>query len=566
MFEKYIEILKPKPAFNLKWYKGDDKYSEGDIENFVLDLIAKNEPENYSKVIYENFNWSVYYHLTNVRQNILNWYPFKEESEVLEIGCGMGAITGMLCDKCASVTSIELSKRRAMATLLRCREKENLEIIVGNINDINFQKKYDYITLIGVLEYQGNYTDTDNPYIDFLGKIKSLLKPEGKLLIAIENKYGLKYWCGASEDHTGIPFDGINQYDFSDGKVRTFAKKELEILVRESGFKYTYFYYPMPDYKLPTVVYSEKYLPENENMLNVKPYYIPNNNSIVAQENKIYKDIIQNGVFEFFANSYLVECSDIEKIGEVTFASLSNRRPKEYQIITRCIQNRKMEKYSVNLINGRSHISQIKKNENYLLSRGLYVWKSELVNDRLVSRICTEKTAEDIILEYVKEKNIEAVIKMLDELYIQIKQSSLKVNWEENILYSFYPDLEKDENMYGDILATGYLDMILRNAFWIDGKYYWFDQEWNLENVPAKYPMYRAILELYNSYNYIDNILNFEDVVARYDLVEVWNELQMLDQLFMGVVADKYHFASESKLKTVSREVCINSIDRLLKL
>ena len=213
MFEKYIEILKPKPAFNLKWYKGDDKYSEGDIENFVLDLIAKNEPENYSKVIYENFNWSVYYHLTNVRQNILNWYPFKEESEVLEIGCGMGAITGMLCDKCASVTSIELSKRRAMATLLRCREKENLEIIVGNLNDINFEKKYDYITLIGVLEYQGNYTDTDNPYIDFLSKIKSLLKPEGKLLIAIENKYGLKYWCGASEDHTGIPFDGINQYD-----------------------------------------------------------------------------------------------------------------------------------------------------------------------------------------------------------------------------------------------------------------------------------------------------------------------------------------------------------------
>ena len=135
----------------------------------------------------------------------------------------------------------------------------------------------------------------------------------------------------------------------------------METLVRESGFKYTYFYYPMPDYKLPTVVYSEKYLPENENMLNVKPYYIPNNNSIVAQENKIYKDIIQNGVFEFFANSYLVECSDIEKIGEVTFASLSNRRPKEYQIITRCIQNRKMEKYSVNLINGISHISQIKK-------------------------------------------------------------------------------------------------------------------------------------------------------------------------------------------------------------
>lgn len=140
MFEKYIEGMNPKPVFNLQWYKGDDQYSEGDIEDFVLELIAQNEPENYSKAIYENFNWSVYYHLTNIRQNILNWYSFREDADVLEIGCGMGAITGMLCDKCASVTSVELSKRRAMATLLRCREKENLEIIVGNLNDIDFSK------------------------------------------------------------------------------------------------------------------------------------------------------------------------------------------------------------------------------------------------------------------------------------------------------------------------------------------------------------------------------------------------------------------------------------------
>ena len=39
----------------------------------------------------------------------------------------------------------------------------------------------------------------------FLIKIKQLLKPDGKLLIAIENQYGLKYWCGALEDHTGLP-------------------------------------------------------------------------------------------------------------------------------------------------------------------------------------------------------------------------------------------------------------------------------------------------------------------------------------------------------------------------
>lgn len=565
MFEKYIERMNPKPVFNLQWYKGDDQYSEGDIEDFVLELIAKNEPENYSKAIYENFNWSVYYHLTNIRQNILNWYSFREDADVLEIGCGMGAITGMLCDKCASVTSVELSKRRAMATLLRCREKENLEIIVGNLNDIDFSKKYDYITLIGVLEYQGNYTDTGNPYIDFLYKIKSLLKPDGRLLIAIENKYGLKYWCGAKEDHTGIPFDGINQYEFSDGRVRTFSKKELDSLIKKSGFKYTYFYYPMPDYKLPTVIYSEKYMPDNENMLNVRTYYIPDNKSVVAQENKIYHDVIQNGVFDFFANSFLVECSDFERLGDITFASLSNRRPKEYQMITRCIQNKKVEKYSVNLKSGKNHINQIIKNETDLECRGLNIWKGKLVDDKIISEMCLKETAEEVMLDYVRKEDSSAVIQMFDKLYEEIKSSSPKVNWDANILYSFYPDIEKDSNKYGDILSMGYLDMILRNAFWVNNEYYWFDQEWNLENVPAKYPMYRAILEFYNSYNYADNVIAFEEIIKRYELDSIWKELQMLDQLFMGVVVDKYHFAAENQLDTVSREVCINNIDMLLK-
>ena len=178
----------PKPQFNTKFYKGEDLYSDGDIEDEVIKIIAKNETTDYERYINENYSWPVFYHLTRIRQNLLNWYPFNEDADVLEIGCGMGAITELLCKKCSNVTAVELSKRRATATYLRCRAYENLEIIVGNLNDIEFNKKYDYITLIGVLEYQNNYTASENPFKDFLVKIKKLLKPDGKLLIAIENK------------------------------------------------------------------------------------------------------------------------------------------------------------------------------------------------------------------------------------------------------------------------------------------------------------------------------------------------------------------------------------------
>ena len=133
MYDELIKKLNPKPEFNLKWYNDVDLYSDGDVENKIIQLIAENEPEHYTDAIYNNFSWPTYYHLIHLRKNILNWYDFKKDSDVLEIGCGMGAVTSVLCDNCKTVTAVELSKRRATATLLRCREKENLEIIVDVI-------------------------------------------------------------------------------------------------------------------------------------------------------------------------------------------------------------------------------------------------------------------------------------------------------------------------------------------------------------------------------------------------------------------------------------------------
>ena len=84
----------------------------------------------------------------------------------------------------------------------------------------------------------------------------------------------------------------------------------------------------MPDYKLPSVVYSEEYLPTLSNIQSVKPYYVPNDSTLIADEKALYKDIINNNVFEFFANSFLVECSDADIEKHVTFASMSTDRSK----------------------------------------------------------------------------------------------------------------------------------------------------------------------------------------------------------------------------------------------
>jgi len=294
---------------NLEYYTGTDYYSDGNIESELLSLMQNHENhDDYSTILAKDDRWPILYHLSPIRQNILNWYPFKKNATCLEIGGGCGAITSILCKKIEKVTVVELSKRRAKINYERHKHYDNLEIIVGNLNDIPFEEQFDYITLIGVLEYAGSFTKTSNPYSDFLKKIKKFLKPDGKLIIAIENRYGLKYFSGAKEDHTAKAFDGITGYINND-TVRTFGKEELEILLKTSGYTTQEFYYPHPDYKMPMEIYSSDWLPDANESLSPAPNYDYEKYEIFDQT-EAFKGLIANRQYEFFANSFLVVCGE----------------------------------------------------------------------------------------------------------------------------------------------------------------------------------------------------------------------------------------------------------------
>lgn len=563
-YTKYIQQLEPKPAFNLSFYKEEDKYSDGDVEDQLLQIIAENKPEDYTIAIAKNFSWPVYYHLTRTRKNLLNWYDFDPESEVLEIGCGFGALTGLLCDKCKSVTAVELSQKRAMGTLLRCREKENLEIIVGNLNDIEFSRKYDCITLIGVLEYQGRFTDSDNPYRDFLSKIRKVLKPDGKLLIAIENQYGLKYWCGAGEDHTGVPFDGMNQYLYTNQGIRTFSKEGLKDLILSSGFEHTYFYYPMPDYKLPTVVYSEEYLPKDENMQNVKYYYAKNAGTLIADEKDIYKDLLDNHVFEFFANSFLVECAgENDELGEIMFASLCDERQEEYQLGTKIYREHFVKKFGLTE-KCMSHIRQTVENENALEERGLFTLKSQMEGTELKLPYVEDELFENAFVKVCRAGNEEQAICMLEDLYADILASSDVVPDEDNLLYTLQPKLKDNGVNYGPILRYGYLDMTFRNAFIRDKKLVWFDQEWMLENVPADYIIYRALGTVYFSHPDINDKVPMSDIIEKCGLNDSWEGFKEIEKLFSSSIRDELHITEGAAFFNVDTEKIIENIKKIM--
>lgn len=551
----------PKPRFNTDFYTGDDKYSDGDIENEVIKIIAQNNDTDYEEVISKNYSWPVFYHLTKIRQNLLNWYPFKKNSNVLEIGCGMGAITELLCKKCESVTAVELSERRATGTYLRCRNYNNLEIIVGNLNDIKFEKKYDYITLIGVLEYQNNFTESENPFKDFLAKIRNLLNPNGKLLIAIENKMGLKYWCGAPEDHSGIPFDGLNNYRFSN-VARTFSKKNLDQIIKSSGFSDTYFYYPLPDYKMPQVIYSQKYLPHDGSMDNWIPYYQPSNKSMTIDEESIFSDIVENDMFEFFANSFLVECSDKgTDLGEVIYATCSPFRKKEYSMMTILSSKDGFHKIAIEQ-ESEAALKNIYNNHNELKNMGIGISEVSLNGNILDMTTVKGMPLTHILIDTYKNGKIEEVYKILGFIYDEIKRSSKGTTYLNEVLCSYGLN-EKNLDVDDKILENAFIDMIHKNCF-VDenGGFVWIDQEWCINGVPASYVLFYNIIELYSSNSYLNKYLSIKDVLGHYNLTDKYDIYFQFKNDFLYTVQNRCSAYNYSQLSNFDG----NNITKSIKI
>jgi SAM-dependent methyltransferase len=286
-------------------------YNDGDdVEEYIHSLfLNKIKKTEISEILEDNPSWPVKYHLSPDRHNLLSWYKFKKNSSLLEIGAGCGAITGLFLEKGLDVTAVELTKRRADIIRNRFKNKKNLEILDGNIYNREFNKKYDYVTSIGVLEYSGRYIDSETPFLNFIKTAKDFLKKNGILIIAIENRFGLKYWRGAPEDHTNILFDSLEGYPNYDG-IRTFGKRELTDLLTNSGFKEDNisFYYPLPDYKFCYEIFSDEYLPSENHSVShsIYPSPHPNKSYHLFDEELVSKGIQENNLFGDLANSFLV--------------------------------------------------------------------------------------------------------------------------------------------------------------------------------------------------------------------------------------------------------------------
>ncbi len=313
--EEILKNIKSDYIFNQDEHLWKNKnmkslsYSDGEkIEQYIYDVVCNAKDRGIFSKDFKNAikDWPSYYYFSPVRTNLLRPFIKNMSGSVLEAGCGCGALTRFLGENVENVIALEGSKNRAKITSKRCEELQNIDVVVDDIMSFSV-KNFDFVTLIGVLEYAPCFIDSENPIQDMLKHIRSLIKDDGVLVLAIENQLGLKYLAGAKEDHLNQSYVGIEGTYFKK-EPQTFCKKRLITELENAGFKDTFFYYPFPDYKHPKLIIADKI----NSKVNIESLFSalqePNYYQMFS-ERLAFKSFIKNDNWKDFSNSFLILAS-----------------------------------------------------------------------------------------------------------------------------------------------------------------------------------------------------------------------------------------------------------------
>ena len=260
-------------------------------------------------------DWPTQYHLTPYRSTILDCFGFRAgDARVLELGAGCGAITRWLGEHCATVHAIEGSVHRARVARARCADLDHVSVYSANYSELAEHDAFDVVTLIGVLEYGHLYhpllpNDPAGAALDNLRIARRALHDDGLLVLAIENRMGIKYLNGAREDHSGKHFEGVQGYPHATSAV-TFSARHLRRMLADAGFGDIALYLPYPDYKLATTIVNAEHAGAESGAYNWLPGTAPDRGSIrgaaLYHESLAEREFTRAGLLPDLANSFLM--------------------------------------------------------------------------------------------------------------------------------------------------------------------------------------------------------------------------------------------------------------------
>ncbi len=286
------------------------RYADGAEQRLASVIGAADELDSLSaELAIAAETWPETYSLSRSRANILRPLTLDRSMRVLEIGCGCGPLTRYLGEVCGQVDAVEPMTSRAEVARLRTRDQDNVRVFVGGAEDVPAEPAYDLVVVVGVLEYVAGGAGDSAVYAEFLARLHERLVDGGHLVLAIENALGVKYLAGASEDHSGIPFQSIEGYR-TPGPARTFGRAALRGLLTEAGFSSLRFFGVFPDYKVPRAVFADElYEAAPQLAFEIPQWPSPDWIGVrarAAAEGALWMSLLDDGDAAPHANSHLV--------------------------------------------------------------------------------------------------------------------------------------------------------------------------------------------------------------------------------------------------------------------
>lgn len=486
------------------------KFNENSLDfedNKILNYIEnkKYETENINNLI-EREDIELYNVFSSFNENILCWYNFKFNSEILIIGKHYGELLEFLSKNCKELTVLEESLARGNAMAQRYNKLNNLNIYVENIENNTLDKKFDYVIIfddINIIKY-----------------VKNLKKEDGHILLITDNRFGVQYIAGEKRKNNRI-FETI----YNSKVIK--SKYEIEKFLQEEGLYNYKFFYPLPNSKITNVIYSDEYLPTytDTKLLNLNLY--SSGSIIINDELKFLKEFTKNNLFKEFTNTYFIDICDLEK-NKVRFVSYNNSRKKEYRLITKIYDNFVEKSYIDET--SKKHIYNIKNNIKDLVNMGFNVI-DKYEDDKIISEFQDCLKLDEIIVKKIELLKFNDVYEIISNWFEYIKQnySSKKI----------------------------YIDMVFENTFYKDGEYYFFDQEWvidqNENNIDLNFILYRAINNIY-IYNSISHLLAPEEIFKYFGILDEIEKFKKIEKEFqLKIQSDEI-----KEVQEISRKKCID--------
>lgn len=208
-------------------------------------------------------------------------WPTNKDSKILDAGSMWGGLTIPSAQFHGEVYAVDKTIETLEFLKIRAEQMgfKNIHTLAAPIKSLPFSDNFfDLVILNGVLEWVGIEEDTileqhwkgkrsekqiysktpEEMQLDVLRELRRVLKPEGSLYIAIENRYGIQYFLTYPDDHNNVRFvtflprflaNKISKI-MGKGQYRTYVYSpgQLANLLRKSGFKINSMYGVFPHY------------------------------------------------------------------------------------------------------------------------------------------------------------------------------------------------------------------------------------------------------------------------------------------------------------------------------